>query len=181
MDNINEQEADAQTADQELPEAEELTPDTPAPRFQALVDSYGPGPCALALEAWQARMGGSSIIQVACQAGLSIPRAKELIREVYEAIAEDLKEAIDLNRALDLARIDTIIASHLPRAQSGKVKSAQLVLRCLERRTKLIGLEPLPPPTQHNSQQVLVWIQEKMPSINLLVDSLPTELPPSAP
>ena len=174
-------EALSRTADVEWPEPEPLAPDAPAPRLQQLVDEYGAGVCAKALEAWAARMGGSSIIEIAAGLGVSIPSAKALIRQVYEAVFEDLKENIDLNRQLDLGRIDALIAAHFPRAQAGKIKSSQLVLRCIERRSKLIGLEPLPAPTQHNSQQVLIWVQEKLPSINALVNSLPTELPPPAP
>jgi hypothetical protein len=188
MDNIDEQfedalhrEACARTEHLQLPAPDELAPDAPAPRLQQLMRDCGPGPCARALAAWQARMNGDSILQVACDMGLSIPAAKALLREVYEAISEDLKENVDFNRQLDLARIDTLIAAHLPKAQSGKVKSAQLVLRALERRSKLIGLEPLPAPTHSSSQSVLIWIQSQMPSINKLVDSLPPELPPTAP
>jgi hypothetical protein len=173
-------EALARTANQELPEPEKLAPDAPAPRLQTLINEYGPGPCARALAAWQARINGDSILQISTDLGLSIPAAKDLLCEVYEAIREDLKENIDFNRQLDLARIDSIIGAHLPKAQSGKVKSAQLVLRALERRTKLIGLEPMPAPTTNHSQSVLIWIQGQMGSINKLVDSLPPELPPSA-
>ena len=186
MNNINDQfegalhrEALARTT--ELPEPEPLAPDAPAPRLQKLVNEYGSGPCARALAAWQARMMGESIIEVARQVGLPIESAKELLREVHQAVAEDLKENLDLNRSLDLARIDSLIGAHLPKAQAGKIKSAQLVLRCLERRAKLIGIEPLPAPTHNHSQSVLVWIQAQMPGINKLVDSLPVELPPSAP
>jgi hypothetical protein len=167
--------------DSQLPEPEELDPDAPAPRLQALVNQYGSGPCARALQAWQARMMGESIIEVARQVGLPIESAKELLREVHTAVAEDLKENLDQNRSLDLARIDTIISAHLPKAQQGKVKSAQLVLRCLERRAKLVGHEALPAPTHSSSTSVLVWLQGQMPNINSLVDSLPTELPPPAP
>jgi hypothetical protein len=174
-------EALARTADQELPEPEPLAPDAPAPRLQQLVNEYGSGPCARALQAWQARMMGDSIIEVARQVGLPIEAAKELLREVHEAVAEDLKENLNLNRSLDLARIDAIIGAHLPKAQAGKVKSSQLVLRCLERRAKLIGIEPLPESNRGAQTNVLVWLQGQLPSINKLVDSLPAELPPPAP
>jgi hypothetical protein len=174
-------EALARTADQELPEPEPLTPDAPAPRLQKLVNEYGSGPCGRALMAWQRRMMGDSIIEVARQVGLPIESAKELLREVHEAVAEDLKANLDLNRSLDLARIDSIIGAHLPKAQAGKVKSSQLVLRCLERRAKLIGIEPLPEPNRGHQTNVLVWLQSQLPGINKLVDSLPTELPPPAP
>jgi len=174
-------EARARTIEIELPEPEELASDAPAPRLEKLVRDLGALPCARALRAWEARMMGESIIQVSTHLGLSIESTKALIREVHTAVAEDLKENLDLNRSLDLARIDALIAAHFPRAQAGKIKSAQLVLRCLERRTKLIGLEPLPAPSRGNSQSVLIWIQEKLPSINALVNTLPTELPPPAP
>lgn len=188
MNNIDEQfegalhrEACARTADAQLPEPEKLSPDAPAPRLQELVNEYGSGPCARALLAWQQRLMGSSIIEVATDLGLSIDAAKVLIRQVHEAVAEDLKENIDLNRSIDLARIDSLIAGHMPKAQAGKVKSAQLVLRCIERRAKLIGLEPQPPPTRSASQSVMIWLETKMPAIHTIVDSLPVELPPSAP
>jgi hypothetical protein len=174
-------EATSRTEHLQLPEPEPLAADAPAPRLGALVAEFGSEPCARALKAWEARLRGDSIIDIAHDLGLSISAAKVLLREVYEAISEDLKENVDFNRQLDLARIDTLIAAHLPKAQSGKVKSAQLVLRALERRSKLIGLEPMPAPTHNHSQSVLIWIQQKMPNINSLVDSLPTELPPPAP
>jgi hypothetical protein len=113
--------------------------------------------------------------------GLSINAAKVLIKQVHEAVAEDLKENLDQNRSLDLARIDGLLTTHYPKAKAGKIKSAQLVLRCLERRAKLIGIEPLPAPTPHHSQSVLIWLQAKMPSINAIVNTLPPELPPPAP
>jgi hypothetical protein len=174
-------EACARTADQELPEPEPLAPDAPAPQLQHLISEHGSLPCARALAAWEARMNGNSIIEVAIAMGLSIEVAKGLIKQVHEAVAEDLKENLDLNRSLDLARIDDLLEAHLPRAKAGKTKSASLVLRCLERRAKLIGIEPLPAPTQNHSQSVLVWIQAQMSGINKLVDSLPHELPPPAP
>jgi hypothetical protein len=112
---------------------------------------------------------------------VSIESARALIREVHEAVAEDLKENLDLNRSIDLARIDGLLSTHYPKAKAGKVKSAQLVLKCLERRAKLTGVEPLPDPGRSHPQSVLIWIQEKLPSINAIVSSLPPELPPSAP
>jgi hypothetical protein len=174
-------EATSRTADLQLPPPEELGPDAPAPRLEKLINEYGDLPCAQALRAWQARLNGSSIVEIAMQMGITVQTVKTLIDKVYQAVAEDLKEQLDQNRALDLARIDELIGAHLPKAKSGKVKSAAVVLRCLERRAKLIGIEPLPAPTQNHSQQVLVWIQAQLPSINKLVDSLPPELPPAAP
>ena len=172
---------EALASNPQLPEPEELAPDAPAPRLEKLVNEYGDLPCAQALLAWQARIHGSSIVEIAMQLKVSIHTVKNLIDKVYKAVAEDLKENIDLNRQMDLARIDDLLEAHLPRAKAGKTKSASLVLRCLERRSKLIGIEPLPEPNRGHQTNVLVWLQDKMPSIHSLVDTLPTELPPPAP
>jgi hypothetical protein len=164
-----------------LPEPTPLAPNAPAPRLEKLVATNGEEPTARALEAWEKRLHGKPIIDIAHAMGVSIPTAKDLIKTVHDAIAEDLKENLELNRSLDLARIDGLLNAHYPRAKAGKVKSAQLVLRCLERRAKLTGIEPLPDPGRSHPQSILVWIQEKLPSIDAIVRALPPELPPSAP
>jgi hypothetical protein len=56
-----------------------------------------------------------------------------------------------------------------------------VVLKCLAQRSKLTGIEPQPDPGRSNPQNVLVWIQNQLPSINRIVDALPLELPPQAP
>jgi hypothetical protein len=174
-------EREAQAQHPQLPEPEPLRPDAPAPRLAELQAEYGKGLTARALTAWGQRLQGASIIDVAHGLGISIESAKALIREVHDAVAEDLKEALEVNRSLDLQRIDQLLEAHLPKARSGKVKSAQLVLRCLERRAKLTGVEPLPDPGRNHPTNVLIWLQEKLPSINAIVNALPAELPPSAP
>jgi hypothetical protein len=174
-------EREALSQNAQLPKLEPLAPDAPAPRLEKLVAANGEEPTAYALNAWEARLNGRPIIDVAHELGVSIESAKALIRQVHDAIAEDLKDALEVNRSLDLARIDTLLTTHMPRAKAGKVKSAQLVLRCLERRSKLTGIEPLPDPGRSHPQSVLIWIQEKLPSIDAIVRALPPELPPAAP
>jgi hypothetical protein len=174
-------EREALAGHERLPEPETLKPDAPAPRLAELAAEYGHGLTAKSLTAWGQRLQGASIVDVAHGLGVSIESAKALIREVHDAVREDLKENLDLNRSLDLARIDGLLNAHYPRAKAGKVKSAQLVLRCLERRAKLTGVEPLPDPGRSHPTNVLVWLQNSLPSINKIVDSLPPELPPSAP
>jgi hypothetical protein len=69
--------------------------------------------------------------------------------------------------------------TYLPKAQAGKIRAAQLVLKALERRAKLTGSEPLPDPGRSRPEGVLIWIQQKLPAIEKIVDSLPVELPPA--
>lgn len=158
-----------------------LAPTAPAPRFKEVLEDRGPDLTKRALEAWNARVSGVPIVDVAHELGVSIALAKQLIKEVHEAIRDDLKQNEDLNRQLDLARVDGLVNTFYPQARSGDPEAANVTIRALQHRMKLTGLEPLPDPGRSHPTNVLVWIQNQMPSINRLVDSLPLELPPGAP
>jgi hypothetical protein len=154
-----------------------LAPDAPAPHLDLVIADQGLEPTERALEAWNARLSGAPIVDIAHQMGVSIELAKKLIQEVHTAIYEDLKTNLDLNRQLDLGRIDALIKAFLPAAKSGDDDAANVVLRCLTQRSKLTGTEPTESvprgPTSPNN--VLVWIQAQLPSINRIVDQLPLE------
>jgi hypothetical protein len=159
----------------------QLAPDAPAPRVNGVVARHGSEPTNEALRAWEARVKGAPIVDVAHTLGMSIEGAKKLIQEVHDAVHEDLKANLELNRQLDLDRIDHLIGSYYGPAREGDHDSANVVLKCLAQRSKLTGIEPMPDPGRSNPQNVLVWIQNQLPSINRIVDSLPCELPPGAP
>jgi hypothetical protein len=158
----------------------ELAPDAPAPALQAVVAERGPEPTEAALSAWEARVRGEPIVDLAHRMGLTIETAKLLIKEAHDAIHEDLKTNLDLNRQLDLQRIDGLLQVYYPLARSGDPDSANVTLKCLAQRSKLTGIEPMPDPGRSNPQSVLVWIQNSLPSINKIVDALPAELSSSA-
>jgi hypothetical protein len=165
-----------------VPEPPELPPDAPAPAMEFMIAEVGPQTVREALTAWDMRVRGEPIIDIAHQMGITIEGAKRLIKEAHQAIAEDLKDNLEQNRRLDLDRIDGLIKAHYPEATQGKdVKSGMLVLRALERRAKLTGIEPESVPTNTSPHNVLVWIQAQMPRINKIVDALPEEEPPGAP
>lgn len=158
-----------------------LAPDAPSPRFNELLEHRGAEQIKAALCAWTARVHGVPIIDIANELGVSIALAKQLIKEVHESIRDDLKDSLELNRQLDLERVDGLIQSFYPVARSGDTDSAAIVIRALQHRSKLTGIEPLPDPGRSHPQNVLVWINSQLPNINKLVDSLPLEMPPSAP
>jgi hypothetical protein len=159
----------------------QLSPDAPAPRTAALIESQGMEPTEMALCAWEARIKGMPIVDVAHELGVSIVAAKQLIRDAHAAIMEDLRENLDLNRQLDLHRIDGLLQTYYPSAKAGDIDSAAVAIKCLQHRAKLVGLEALPDPGRSNPANVLVWIQTQLPNINKIVDALPVELPPAAP
>ena len=155
-----------------------IAPEAPAPRLDAVKEERGEDPTAQALMAWAARVAGVPIIDVAHKLGVPLALAKKLIGEAHDAIHEDLKDQLDLNRQLDLHRIDGVIQTFYPIARSGDPESANVLLRALTQRGKLTGIEPLPDPGRSQPQNVMIWLQAQLPSINKLVDSLPLELPP---
>jgi hypothetical protein len=154
----------------------ELEPDAPARALGQVINERGAEPTAKALEAWNARVSGAPIVDLAFQMGLSIQGAKALIAEAHKAISEDLKTNLELNRQIDLDRVDGIIRSYYPGATAGHFKSAEVILKCLAHRSKLTGIEPtFREPGNHKPENVLIWIQQQLPSINRIVDSQPIE------
>lgn len=158
-------------------EPTELAPDAPAPRTSEVISELGPEPSTTALAAWNARLKGTPIVDVAHSLGLSIAAAKSLLNEVHAALRDDLKANLELNRELDLQRIDTLLAAYYQPAKEGDIDAARLILKALSARAELTGAAaPKASHTVGGPQNVLVWIQSQLPSINRLVDSLP--LPP---
>jgi hypothetical protein len=161
---------------EKLKERTELAADAPAPHIDALIAAEGPKPTADALKAWDARVNGTPIIDVAHQLGVSIELAKHLINEVHAAIREDLKANLELNRNIDLHRLDQLILAYLPAAKAGDDKSATVVLKALQHRAKLTGAEPSPEPVKTNHiESVQAWIVNVLPHINRLVDDMPKD------
>ena len=105
--------------------------------------------------------------------GCSIETAKQLIAEAHAAISEDLKANLNLNRELDLARVDGLIASYYGPAKSGDTDSANIVLKCLSHRSTLTGNAALPDPGRSHPENVIIWLQNQLPSITKIVDALP--------
>lgn len=152
-----------------------LAPSAPAPRLAEVVEKRGSELTTQAVAAWNARLNGIAVVDVAREMGVSIEAAKQLIREAHEAIAEDLKVALNQNRELDLQRTDYILKAFLPGAKAGDRDSAAIVLKALSHRSRLTGTEPQPDAGRSKPENVLIWIQQQLPSINRIVDGLPIE------
>jgi hypothetical protein len=161
-----------------VPGPKKFTPDAAAPRLEVLVERDGVDPTAKALAAWEARIKGSPMVDIAHAMGLSIDACKQLIREAHEAVRDDLKEALELNRTIDLERIDGLLASFYPAAREGHEESAYITLAALKHRAKLTGTEPGSLDRAFGAaqpQNVLIWLQNSLPQINKIVDALPND------
>ena len=65
-------------------------------------------------------------------------------RAVQDSLNSRIAEAVTEYRDLELARLDALQAAHWPQAVDGSVRSADLVLRVIDRRMKLLGLDRIP-------------------------------------
>jgi hypothetical protein len=141
-----------------------------------MVERRGPELTEQAIEAWMLRLEGTHLLDVAKRMRVSLDSARALLHEAHECLKEDLKSALEQNRSLDLARLDALLQTYYPQAKSGDLDAAAYTLKLLAHRSKLTGTEPLQTAGNTNSpQNILVWVQSKLPSIQQLVDSMPTE------
>lgn len=113
-------------------------------------------------------------MDIATEIGMTIPAARALINDAYTALREDLKDNIELNRTIDLARIDELIKAWLPLAQRGDPAAANVMIKALSLRSRLASTEPTPASTERvHPQNVLVWVQQQLPQIEKLVEAIP--------
>lgn len=87
------------------------------------------------------RRASHSYAQIAQKLGLSKSRAHKLVQiGLEDARAQNAAAADDL-RAVELSRLDGILAKVYPKATAGDLQAVDRVLKIGERRAKLLGLE----------------------------------------
>ena len=84
-------------------------------------------------------LAGHSFDEIALQVGYQ--NRGTAWRAVQDALNSRIAEAVTEYRELELARLDAIQAAHWPQAVAGSVRAADLVLRVIDRRVKLLGLD----------------------------------------
>jgi len=73
--------------------------------------------------------------------GLTESGVAGLVRRYLRRIETEATESVEELRVLENERLDELIAVHAQRARDGDTKSAGVVLRAMERRAKLNGLD----------------------------------------
>lgn len=101
------------------------------------------------LEAIQLRRDGLSFTEIGSRLGISRQMANRIVRrELQNLQALSLQEA-DLLRTLEADRLDLLLKSFMPKAREGDHKAADVVLKVIDRRAKLFGLDA---PTRTENQ-----------------------------
>lgn len=91
--------------------------------------------------ALELRLGGMPYWQIAEDLGQLEDTVKHwVIRELEGLRGEEVRNA-EVARQLQLARIDAVMRGSWDKATDGNADAATIVLRCLERSSKLLGLD----------------------------------------
>ncbi|MCA9241981.1 MAG: hypothetical protein KDA37_17340 [Planctomycetales bacterium] len=99
----------------------------------------------------EAVAAGATYDEAAEQAGYA--SRSGAYKALWRALGDRAAEAVDEHRAIELARLDALQAALWERAMTGDVKAAGMVLRIIEQRTRLLGLDK---PTVGCATQTLV-------------------------
>lgn len=92
----------------------------------------------------EARVEGKSWREAAKMAGYGDPG--NAWRAAQEAIADIPREAADEARSLEMQRIDAIVHANWRSMELGDTDAANVILRAIDRRAKLLGLDLQEPP-----------------------------------
>lgn len=89
----------------------------------------------------QMRMGGMRYYQIAAELGISEATA-------YQDVQHELERTSEMHRAdreqfarMELDRLEELFMAHWPKARRGDEKAGNFILRIMERRAKLTGLD----------------------------------------
>ncbi len=95
-------------------------------------------------QALELRKGGASYRAIAARLGVNEKTAWQDVQKALRALAALEQASAEEYRALELARLDNLQAAHWRMAMQGNIKSTQIVLRIMERRARLLGLDIQP-------------------------------------
>lgn len=94
-----------------------------------------------AVKVLELRLKGLSFAKIGLQTGISKQRAHQCVQEFLEESSEELKAMGEKIKIMELARLEHLQVGLWPRASRGDPRSIDTMLRIMERRAKLLGLD----------------------------------------
>lgn len=89
--------------------------------------------------ALELRLQGFSYARIAHQMGWASPSGP--YRAVQAALKDVIREPAEQVRLMELGRLDAMLVAYWPLVEQGQVNAGGLVLRVMERRANLLGLD----------------------------------------
>lgn len=96
-------------------------------------------------QALELRMAGATYSRIASALGITKGAAHKAVARAMEAVRAESDEVAEAYRDLELARLDRMQMGLWNQARSGDLAAVDRVLRIMERRSKLLGLDALAP------------------------------------
>jgi hypothetical protein len=89
-------------------------------------------------EVLEYRISGMTLEEIGKRIGVSKPRAHAIVKD---AIAATKSENVAEARKLEAERLDRIVFAHWQAAMQGDPKASEIVMKTMDRRAKLLGLD----------------------------------------
>lgn len=115
-------------------------------------------------EALELRRRGLSWREVATQLGVNVSTAYEW---GMEAIADIPRESADAVRKIESERIDAIIRANWNEMKLGNTQAGTLVLKAIERRARLLGLDQVSPEQGAAIDAIMFALVSRLPQMTL--------------
>ena len=95
-------------------------------------------------QALELRLGGLTYTAIGQKMGFSVAKAHRLVTGALNRLNEKVAETAEQVRRMELERLDVMAKGLWPDAQAGDRKAVEGILKIMERRAKLLGLDALP-------------------------------------
>lgn len=92
-------------------------------------------------QAVELRRSGRSYREIAHAVGISVASAHRLVGTAIAEARTTVREDVVELRALELSRLDGLMVALWPKARRGELSAVDRVLKIMERRAKLLGLD----------------------------------------
>ena len=96
---------------------------------------------ALEAQCLHLRMAGYSHREIAAQLGIAPSSAYKRVRHAFDEVNKHNLDTAEQLRALELLRLDELLSALWDTAIAGDLKAVDRVLKVMERRAKLLGLD----------------------------------------
>lgn len=87
------------------------------------------------------RCEGLTFDEIGKRLGVTKQRAFQIVKNALAAVAAECKELAEHQLAFELSQIDSVIRGMAPKSARGDARAGAVILKAMERRAKLLGLD----------------------------------------